>query len=637
MDIRVEYLSTSKTILFAGSELRYYLSKINNMISFSQDTEQTDETYRKKICLGLFPDSECSSDEDEYEIEISHLSGHIKGSNPRSVLLGVYQYLTLLGCRFLRPGKEYEWIPSVPHIEEIQISRRQKARYRHRGVCIEGADTPENILEFIDWLPKLGYNSFFLQFELPYAFLNLWYSHKNNPLKKPEAFSLEKAAEISSVIDRELQKRSLKHHRVGHGWTCSVLGQNTLGWVPSDTTLTKEQENMTALIDGKRGFFQGIPINTNLCYSNPDVIASFAEKVTAYAMLHPEVDYLHVWLADASNNHCECDTCKKHLPSDLYVHILNEIDRALSQKHLDTKIVFLIYEELLWAPIEEKLLHPHRFVMMFAPISRTFLQSYEIPEQLPAPVPYQRNQITLPVNLTENLSFLAQWQKIFHGECFDYDYPLGRAHYGDMGYLHISRIIYEDIHRLTDLKLDGYMSCQELRCFLPNGLPNYIMGKCLFGTDCSFEELVEEYFQAAYGKDWESCFSYLSRLSSLCNCDYCNGKGSRQNPAVAKNMKQVAQTAETFLSVCAAQDKAALPPVQQLFWKHLDYHREYCILLSKALFLLADGRTQKAGEAWKTFTYYICSQEDTFQKALDVYRVVEVSTNYTGFPLIENF
>ena len=150
MDIRVEYLSTSKTILFAGSELRYYLSKINNMISFSQDTEQTDETYRKKICLGLFPDSECSSDEDEYEIEISHLSGHIKGSNPRSVLLGVYQYLTLLGCRFLRPGKEYEWIPSVPRIEEIQISRRQKARYRHRGVCIEGADTPENILEFID-------------------------------------------------------------------------------------------------------------------------------------------------------------------------------------------------------------------------------------------------------------------------------------------------------------------------------------------------------------------------------------------------------------------------------------------------------------------------------------------------------
>lgn len=637
MNISIECISVSETILFAGSELKYYLSKINNMISFSQDTAQKDEKCRKNIQLGLFPSSECSSEEDEYEIEISNLNGYIKGSNPRSVLLGVYQYLTLLGCRFLRPGKEYEWIPSIPHIEEIQISRRQKALYRHRGVCIEGADSPENILEFIDWLPKLGYNSFFLQFELPYAFLNLWYSHKNNPLKQPEEFSLEKAAEISARIDRALRKRSLKHHRVGHGWTCSVLNQNTLGWVPSDTTLTEEQVSMTALIDDKRGFFQGIPINTNLCYSNPKVIDAFVEKVTSYAALHPEVDYLHVWLADASNNHCECALCKNHLPSDLYVHILNEIDRALTEKQLHTKIVFLIYEELLWAPAKEKFLHPDRFVMMFAPISRTFLHSYEIPEKFSEPVPYRRNQITLPVNLEENLSFLAQWQKIFQGESFDYDYPLGRAHYGDMGYLHISRIIYEDIRRLSDLKLDGYMSCQELRCFLPNGLPNYIMGKCLLGTDSSFEELAGEYFQAAYGKNWASCFSYLSRLSSLCNCDYFNGKGSRQNSAISEDMKHLEETARAFSSVCREQNPDVLTPVQRLFWKHLDYHREYCILLSKALSYLAEDKTTEAREAWKTFTHYICSQEDNFQKALDVYRIIEVSTNYAGFPLIEKF
>ena len=212
-------------------------------------------------------------------------------------------------------------------------------------MCIEGADSPENILEFIDWLPKLGYNSFFLQFELPYAFLNLWYSHKNNPLSSPEDFSLEKAAEISAVIDEELRKRGLKHHRVGHGWTCSVLDQNTLGWVSSDAKLSEEQLSMTALVDGERGFYKGIPINTNLCYSNPQVVSSFVQKVVDYSLAHPEVDYLHIWLADAFNNHCECDACKNHLPSDLYVHILNEIDQALTMKKLSTKIVFLLYEE----------------------------------------------------------------------------------------------------------------------------------------------------------------------------------------------------------------------------------------------------------------------------------------------------
>lgn len=394
---------------------------------------------------------------------------------------------------------------------------------------------------------------------------------------------------------------------------------------------------MTALVDGERGFYKGIPINTNLCYSNPQVVSSFVQKVVDYSLAHPEVDYLHIWLADAFNNHCECDACKNHLPSDLYVHILNEIDQALTMKKLSTKIVFLLYEELLWAPEKERLIHPERFVMMFAPISRTFLRSYDIPETLPEPPKYQRNQITLPVNLEENLSFLAQWQNIFKGDAFDYDYPLGRAHYGDMGYVHIARIIYEDIHSLKKLNLNGYISCQELRCFLPNGLPNYIMGKCLMGTDASFEELAAEYFQAAYGEQWEDCLSYLSSLSALCNCDYYNGKGNRINLQVTSNMKQLLQTVQNFHQKYLTPAPDFASPVEKLFWEHLDYHSEYCILLAQALLFLSEGNTSEAEAAWKTFTHYICSQECKFQKALDVYRVIEVSTNYAGFPLIEKF
>lgn len=635
MNIQIEFPSHSKTISFAASELKYYLLKINNTLTFLTE-QQTQDQSCGTISLGLFPNHSFSSEDDQYEIEISHLSGHILGSNERSVLLGVYQYLTLLGCRFLRPGKEYEWIPTLSNLDEIHISHKHQALYRHRGVCIEGADSPENILDFIDWLPKLGYNSFFLQFELPYAFLNLWYSHKNNPLKEPEEFSLEKASEISALIDEAMKVRSLKHHRVGHGWTCSVLHQNTLGWVSSDAVLTEEEASMTAQVNGKQGFYEGIPINTNLCYSNPKVIDSFANHVVKYAKNHPEVDYLHVWLADNSNNHCECDNCKDHLPADLYIPILNEIDRRLTLEGLQTKIVFLIYEELLWAPKETKLKNPDRFLMMFAPISRTFLQSYKVPDVLPSTSPYERNQITLPVNLEENLAFLAQWQTCFQGDSFDYDYPLGRAHYGDFGYLHISHIIYEDIHQLNALHLNGYISCQELRSFLPNGLPNYVMGKCLLGTKQTFDEIAKEYFQAAYGEHWKDCLSYLTSLSNLCDCDYYNGKGERKKESVAQNMILLQEKVSDFRA------KYKQPPfweneTQMLFWKHLDYHSEYCILLSRALISLASGKTKEAEEHWKAFTYYICSNEPQFQKALDVYRVIEVSTNYTGFPLIETF
>ena len=227
--------------------------------------------------------------------------------------------------------------------------------------------------------------------------------------------------------------------------------------------------------------------------------------------------------------------------------------------------------------------------MMFAPISRTFLHSYEIPDEFPAPPEYQRNQITLPVNLGENLFFLAQWKKVFNGESFDYDYPLGKRHYGDMGYVHIAHIIYEDIHRLKDLHLDGYISCQELRCFLPNGLPNYIMGNCLFGTDASFEELAEEYFQAAYGENWKDCLTYLSELSSLCDCDYYNGKNSRLNPQIAANMETLSNKVQSFRGKYFTKKELLAVPVQQLFGNTLTttanivyYYQKPSLFLQKA-------------------------------------------------------
>lgn len=53
--------------------------------------------------------------------------------------------------------------------------------------------------------------------------------------------------------------------------------------------------------------------------------------------------------------------------------------------------------------------------------------------------------------------------KTFKGDSFVYDYPLGRAHYGDLGYMKISQTIYRDVSYLSNLHLNGYISCQELR------------------------------------------------------------------------------------------------------------------------------------------------------------------------------
>ena len=85
---------------------------------------------------------------------------------------------------------------------------------------------------------------------------------------------------------------------------------------------------------------------------------------------------LQFWLADDAGNQCECDGCKDTIPSDFYVQILNEVDRRMTEEKLDAKIVFLIYLDLLWVPEKERIIHEDRFVLMFAPISRTYSRTY---------------------------------------------------------------------------------------------------------------------------------------------------------------------------------------------------------------------------------------------------------------------
>ena len=81
-----------------------------------------------------------------------------------------------------------------------------------------------------------------------------------------------------------------------------------------------------ALIDGKRALCHGVPLNTNLCYSNPVVRDTVTNKLVAYAAAHSELTAVHFWLADGFNNHCECQNCQKARPADFYVDMLNELD-----------------------------------------------------------------------------------------------------------------------------------------------------------------------------------------------------------------------------------------------------------------------------------------------------------------------
>ena len=567
--------------------------------------------------------------DDWFHVQAAPQAVTITGSNPRSVLLGVYRLLHHLGCRFLMPGLQHEVVPALP-LERLRADLQETASCRHRGVCIEGADSLENILDFIDWLPKIGCNSFFVQHMEPEAFLLNWYDHKYNPLLPPEPHTGEEMQRMYRQIDEAIARRGLLHHRAGHGWTCRAIGfDHVCAKLPAPTA---QQRPMLAEVNGKRDFWNGVPSNTNLCYADPQAPRAFVQSVADYAGEHPEVDFLHVWLADEYNNICECDACRKTTLSDQYVSLLNEIDAELTRRGLATRIAFLLYQELLWPPEHTVLENPDRFILMFAPISRTFERSYADHGPLPPLPPFRRNHIRLPDTVEENLAFLQAWQERCHMDAFVYDYPLGRAHYGDLGYCAIARVLAQDIRTLPALGLNGYCSCQELRAALPNAWPNYLMGHMLWDSSLDPQQLQEEYFTALYGPGAADARAALEELSALTSPDYFNGIGPRQDPEQAARFRKAEQAAAA-LGELAAKNQTLCTGMNKFAWELLDYHAGYCKLMAEALAALAAGETKRAQQRWDAVMAYIRSNERAFQPYLDVYRVLEVATKYTGFAL----
>ena len=622
--MKITALKETNTLKYAKNELFSYLSALN-----------IPDTERESINIDLIVNEnilhvENSFLDDAFKIEIEGGTGSIIGTNERSVLLAVYHFLYRLGFRFLSPLKETELIPDITSINTIILSESHIYPFRHRGICIEGASSVENILDMIEWMPKLGFNCFFSQFRLPHVFMERWYKHEFNPSLKEKDFNIEISKKYTKRIFDEVKLRSLLLHTFGHGWTANASGFPALGWDKRNDK-AEENNNFFAMINGKRQLFHNIPANTNLCYSNNQVIEKLADLVLEYSQNNKDVDYVHFWLADEANNVCECENCNKEILSDQYISILNRIDEKLSENNLDTRIVFLLYQELLWPPIKNKLKNPDRFIIMFAPISRTFEKSYpdNIPQkELPE---YKKNHITLPETIEQNLNFLFAWQKNFNNDGFIFDYPLGRAHYGDFGYYNISKILFYDIMKLPKLGLNGYISCQELRTFAPNSLPDYIMGYTLSGICKNFEEFSEQYYKDIYGDFHIHAGRYLKELSSFSHPDYFNGKGNRVSDKVNSDFLKLLQVLENFMPVFK---EVRASGSFNIYWSLLEYHNNYSKKLVKALINLSSGNVGAAENDFNNFTEYIQKNEMKFQKFLDVYRIIEVSSRYTGFKVL---
>ena len=634
-DVRLYVVGREAPVRFAAGELHRLLARATGR-SVAVRSRSDYDPREDGLWLGTFAafgravPRAASEDplDDEVFVRVGPRGGLIAGANPRSTLLAAYRYLHALGFRWVRPGRDGEAVPRLRSpLRRVRLHERPA--YRHRAVCIEGACAWEHVRDMVAWMPKVGLSAYFLQLVDGYEFFERWYEHHLNPLRAPEGFSAAKATDLRARLISELRKRGMLLHNVGHGWTCEAVGLRGAGWHRFEGDLPPRRRRMLAMTGGRRRFFDDRPLNTQLCYGNPAVRERLADLIAGYAQAHPEVDLLHFWLADGSNNFCECPRCRGHRPADLYVKMLNRLDEKLAARGLGTRIVFLIYVDLLWPPERERLHNPDRFVLMFAPITRSYADPLPSTTSARGLPPFRLNRLKFPSEPEANLAFLWAWQRALargggrRCDCFDFDYHFWWAHFRDPGNLRLARVVRDDVRHLEAIGLNGLVNCQLQRIFWPTGFAMTAMAAALWSPEAPFETVADDYFRAAFGPAGKRVRAYLERLSEAMPIERLVKGDPGQAASAVEALRKAPALVDAFAEVVrrGLRDR---DPVRRASWRILHEHAAVCRLLAEGLVRHRSGDEEGGRRlAWQIIRR-VRRAEARVHRALDVWMFVRV-------------
>ena len=577
--------------------------------------------------------------EDVIDICVKNGTGYIAGSNPRSILMGVYRYLRSAGCMWVRPGVEGEYIPKRD-ISAHSFTYRKRADHPFRGECSEGAISYESLRDMIYWLPKVGMNMLMNEGNAPYIYMNRWYMHKYNTHlhEKNAEESYEKMLEYVDRCEYDFQRTGVSYHIMGHAWMFSELGIVNGHTHNTGVDIKEEDRQYLALTakEGVRGISSNSMFFTNFCYSNPAARKKLVDFWVKFAKEKPYVDYFHVWLADSKTSACVCEECVKEEFSDWYVLLLNEIDEALTAAGIQARFVFIMYVYTHRPPKKLKIKNPDRFMLLYA-CGINYDEGYSPALHTGKIPPYDPAVAHIPTQPLGNL-WRREWKRISGARlsCV-YEYRFYINHYSDPGYMQVAREVHRDMRLLSALDFQGTMSDQTMRNFLPTGLPMAIMAETLFDTSTDFEAFTATYFEKAFGKDGEKCREYLEALSEhfcprlvrndgrIVTADEegftVENEGDKEywydNPAAAEKFAAIPAIVDAFLPTIT-ENRRCSNICQAKSWDYLRYHAHIAKELSAVYLAGALGDMDKARALYLTLVDWISLHELEISPVFDL-------------------
>jgi hypothetical protein len=616
-------MGDDRVIELAARELRDYLGRmVPEAVSLMHVQNPTDVPARS-ITVGTagqlagirVPDVEDPTLDDAIAIDIADGVGLIGGANARSVLLAVYRYLAELGCRWIRPGDDGEVIPSVD-LDGTGVRLAERPSYRYRVIDLDGALSFEHIRDAIAWAPKLGFNGYFLELRCGHWAFDAWYQPDRMP-GHPGVLPYEWSEDMWRRLAAEINLRGLVRHAEGH-WTYEALGAHWLSYDLPPPDLPPHLHELLAMVDGERRWVLQDTLFTQLCYSNPEARRLIVHDAVAYAKAHPDVTLLHVWLGDVPNNYCECGPCRGKRQSDWYLLLLNELDAALSAAGLHTRIAFAVYMDLLWPPLEETFTNPARFVMMFAPISRSYDRAFSADAPLPELRPYELNRLRLPATPERNDAHLRAWQALFAGDSLTMEYHLWHPLFADPTGLGQARVLHADIRELAGRGLNGMNVATSQRSWTPTGLCMTVLGRTLWNRDVAFEDVEMDIFRSTFGEDGDACLDVLRELAGLFEPVRLAGGRVATDPALALAMAEVPGLVDGMAALVERNVGRGIE-THRASWRYLSLYVQVVRALAGALEARARGDRSEAIRRLDEAIHVAREREPLMHRVFDVH------------------
>lgn len=610
--LTIHKLRSDSAIDYAAEELKKYLRMMMpecGEINISYAPEATDG-FRLGLLedLGLPNEAEDPVLDDIIHIDTTPEGGILAGSNPRSVLFAVYRFLRENGCRWLYPGVDGDYVP-MQDIHGVQY--RKAADHRIRGFCDEGSVSQTNMLECIEFYPKLELNTFAIEWFIPMGYYNRYYAHPYNEENRiPEDANETQVTQWRRQCEVEINRRGLIIPAIGHGWTCRAFGFPANNNTKNSYDLrdfAEADKSVLAMLEGKRDFYKNVPIYTQVCLSRQDVRDKITDEIVAYAEKHSNMTFLRISMADGSKNHCECPECSKLRPADWYWTMLNEADAKLTAKNLQTRLTFSSYMDTFFAPEKVRIQNPKRFMMTYAPISRDYQSSITEDSVIPEPIPYVRNKWQTPATTEEAFALLKEYQKIWKGTICNFEYHFWRHQFLDPGGISLAKRLYEDVRSMKVMGIHGTMEDGSQRSAFPNCFPTYIYAETLMNRDCGFDAILEDYFSHIYGKEWQGVYRLLKEISDTFDFGCMEGVKSKDKRISdfydPERVPQLEKLYELAAQERAMANKHLNMPCrpQTVSWRLLLRHAEFCERFADIMIAKAKGQNYKAIELAKEY------------------------------------